>query len=66
MIPCGKVMPFMAKTPGYEVPLPIGAMLPLAHVRMAPYLVPYLRASESYLYGSYPRHFTEQEPRQKG
>ena len=42
MIPCGKVMPFMAKTPGYEVPLPIGAMLPLAHVRMAPYPVPYL------------------------
>ena len=37
MIPCGQVMPFIPKTSDYEIALPIGSMLLLAHVRMAPY-----------------------------
>ena len=45
MIPCGQVMPFIPRTLGYEVPLPIAAMLPMAHVRMAPCLPQYLQGS---------------------
>ena len=43
-------MPFIPKTPGYEVPLPIGAMLPLAHVRMAPYFTAIFVGHRSHIY----------------
>lgn len=42
MIPCGQGMSLIPKIEGYEVTPPVGAMLPPAHVQIAPYLLPYL------------------------